>query len=233
MEALRGRAPEEELLTKIYVNSWLYSFVQKYSKESYEMQYEIPPNNACFGNLFPMGYMIWFVNKNKHVILKMASNDINNEVVKKYTDEINAILNKKCLSEDLIESRLAEESMEVISYGFSSVGITKALILVSPSSSSLNLIERSVRLFTLKLMMPHIYSGACAVYLGQKESVPPKIELSKREKEILHWISIGKTNIEIGEILGISSSTVKNHVYKIYKKLNVVNRAQAVASMEM
>jgi transcriptional regulator EpsA len=52
--------------------------------------------------------------------------------------------------------------------------------------------------------------------------------LTPREQEILRWIHIGKSNIEIGTILEISPLTVKNHVQKILRKLNVRNRAQAV-----
>ena len=52
--------------------------------------------------------------------------------------------------------------------------------------------------------------------------------LTVREQEILRWIHLGKSNIEIGAILGISPLTVKNHVQKILRKLNVQNRAQAV-----
>jgi DNA-binding CsgD family transcriptional regulator len=44
----------------------------------------------------------------------------------------------------------------------------------------------------------------------------------------LHWVKNGKTNNEIGQILGISAPTVKNHVQNIMRKLNVNNRAQAV-----
>jgi transcriptional regulator EpsA len=52
--------------------------------------------------------------------------------------------------------------------------------------------------------------------------------LTSREQEILRWIHLGKSNIEIGTILSISPLTVKNHVQKILRKLNVQNRAQAV-----
>jgi len=52
--------------------------------------------------------------------------------------------------------------------------------------------------------------------------------LTEREREILRWIHIGKSNIEIGTILQISPLTVKNHVQKILRKLNVQNRTQAV-----
>ena len=61
---------------------------------------------------------------------------------------------------------------------------------------------------------------------GPKSSVASKITC--REQEIVRWIYLGKSNFEIGAILGISPLTVKNHVQKILRKLNVVNRAQAV-----
>jgi DNA-binding CsgD family transcriptional regulator len=59
-----------------------------------------------------------------------------------------------------------------------------------------------------------------------------KSGLSAREIEILDWVRGGKTNIEIGMILDISSFTVKNHLQRIFKKINVSNRAQAVGKLE-
>ncbi|GAB3626687.1 DNA-binding response regulator [Pandoraea terrae] len=56
--------------------------------------------------------------------------------------------------------------------------------------------------------------------------------LSPREREILDWVRNGKTNQEIGMILDISAFTVKNHLRRIFQKLNVMNRAQAVATFE-
>jgi DNA-binding CsgD family transcriptional regulator len=53
--------------------------------------------------------------------------------------------------------------------------------------------------------------------------------LSEREHEILHWVKSGKTNFEIGMILTISPNTVKNHLKRIFQKLDVSCRAQAVA----
>lgn len=52
--------------------------------------------------------------------------------------------------------------------------------------------------------------------------------LTAREIEILKWLYHGKSNFEIGMILNISRLTVKNHVQKILRKLNVMNRTQAV-----
>lgn len=56
--------------------------------------------------------------------------------------------------------------------------------------------------------------------------------LSLREVEIMRWVCMGKTNLEVGMILDISSFTVKNHLQRIFRKLQVINRAQAVAKME-
>jgi DNA-binding CsgD family transcriptional regulator len=58
------------------------------------------------------------------------------------------------------------------------------------------------------------------------------VGLSAREVDIMEWVRKGKTNQEIGMILDISAFTVKNHVQRIFKKLDVVNRAQAVAKIE-
>jgi len=57
--------------------------------------------------------------------------------------------------------------------------------------------------------------------------------LSVREKDIMHWVKEGKTNVEIGMILDISAFTVKNHLQRIFKKLDVMNRAQAVSAYKM
>ena len=53
--------------------------------------------------------------------------------------------------------------------------------------------------------------------------------LSPREQEIMRWMTEGKTNMQIAEIVGISSFTVKNHVQRIFRKLGATNRTQAVA----
>jgi len=56
----------------------------------------------------------------------------------------------------------------------------------------------------------------------------PTPYLTKREIEILQWCYSGKTNPEIAQILNISRSTVKNHIYNIFAKLDVSNKTQAV-----
>jgi len=53
------------------------------------------------------------------------------------------------------------------------------------------------------------------------------LNLTTRESEVLLWITRGKTNREIGEILGASHRTINKHSENIYKKLNVENRTSA------
>ncbi len=53
--------------------------------------------------------------------------------------------------------------------------------------------------------------------------------LTTREKEVLGCIVKGMSNAEIADILSVSESTAKKHVTNILTKLNVANRAQAVA----
>jgi len=51
--------------------------------------------------------------------------------------------------------------------------------------------------------------------------------LTQREKTILKYMAIGKTNIEIAEELFVSTHTIKAHVSSIMRKLGVSNRIKA------
>ena len=51
--------------------------------------------------------------------------------------------------------------------------------------------------------------------------------LTRREAEILALVAVGETNCRISEQLSISHNTVRTHLYKIFKKINVSNRLQA------
>ncbi len=53
------------------------------------------------------------------------------------------------------------------------------------------------------------------------------LPLTRRESEILAWVAVGKTNPEIGIILGISSRTVSKHVEHILERLGVETRTAA------
>ncbi|AXU19448.1 DNA-binding response regulator [Novosphingobium sp. THN1] len=56
-----------------------------------------------------------------------------------------------------------------------------------------------------------------------------KLGLTDREAEVLLWISYGKSNGMISEVLAISPRTVQKHLERIYEKLGVETRAAAAA----
>lgn len=53
--------------------------------------------------------------------------------------------------------------------------------------------------------------------------------LTPRETEVLSWIAKGKTNRDVGEILGMSPRTVNKHLEHVFEKLGVETRAAAAA----
>ena len=53
--------------------------------------------------------------------------------------------------------------------------------------------------------------------------------MTVREQPYKYWISRGKTNKEVGLILGGSPRTVNKHLEHIFEKLGVVTRAAAVS----
>jgi DNA-binding NarL/FixJ family response regulator len=54
--------------------------------------------------------------------------------------------------------------------------------------------------------------------------------LTEREADVLLWISRGKANREISEILGISPRTVNKHLEQVFEKMGIENRASAAAA---
>jgi DNA-binding CsgD family transcriptional regulator len=53
--------------------------------------------------------------------------------------------------------------------------------------------------------------------------------LTERETEVLTWVAEGKSNRDVGIILGIESATVKKHLEHIFRKIGVETRTAAVA----
>jgi DNA-binding response OmpR family regulator len=64
---------------------------------------------------------------------------------------------------------------------------------------------------------------------GDEQLLQKTLQLTGREAEVLLWISRGKSNREIGEILHISPRTVNKHLEQVFVKLGVENRASATA----
>jgi DNA-binding NarL/FixJ family response regulator len=64
---------------------------------------------------------------------------------------------------------------------------------------------------------------------GQVPSRLLTASLTPRETEVLSWIAKGKTNRDVGEILGMSPRTVNKHLEHVFEKLGVETRAAAAA----
>jgi len=58
------------------------------------------------------------------------------------------------------------------------------------------------------------------------------VSLTSRQIDVLRLLCEGRSNKEIGRMLGVSQKTVKVHVTAIFKALNVVNRTQAAAKAD-
>ena len=61
-----------------------------------------------------------------------------------------------------------------------------------------------------------------------RKDLDPSPALSPKERQVLHLLASGDTVRQIGDKLFISNSTTKTHITRIYEKLSVGNRAQAV-----
>lgn len=64
---------------------------------------------------------------------------------------------------------------------------------------------------------------------GEENLLQQSLGVTTREAEVLLWVSRGKANRDIGEILQISPRTVKKHLEQVFVKLGVGTRASAAA----
>jgi LuxR family transcriptional regulator, positive regulator of biofilm formation len=80
-----------------------------------------------------------------------------------------------------------------------------------------------------ELWYPRKILAKCITASRKHKHVPKsgRVNLTKREKEILLRIFSGESNQEISDKLCISYHTVKTHVYNIYRKIDTPDRFQA------
>jgi DNA-binding CsgD family transcriptional regulator len=86
-----------------------------------------------------------------------------------------------------------------------------------------------------RLVVRHMCEQTQCLLLFEEQQTAPQpaalesLGLTNREAEVLHWVAQGKTDAEIGTILGVSPRTVQKHLEQIYQKLGVENRTAAAA----
>jgi DNA-binding CsgD family transcriptional regulator len=79
----------------------------------------------------------------------------------------------------------------------------------------------------LQLMAVHAQDAAVRL-LSQTPAKPPSPRLSAREIEILRWTMEGKSAWAVGELLSISEHTVNYYLRRVFQKLDVSSKHQAV-----
>lgn len=63
---------------------------------------------------------------------------------------------------------------------------------------------------------------------GFEELAPTDSKLSKRQKQLIVMLDRGLSNREIADELGISEHTVKVHLWRLFRRLNVKSRTQTI-----
>jgi DNA-binding CsgD family transcriptional regulator len=84
----------------------------------------------------------------------------------------------------------------------------------------------------LQATIPYLHDALLHSDGKESDQIPANLSriLSSREREVLKWLSEGKSNWEIGQILSLSHRTVKLHVHNLMRKFGAMNRYQLVAN---
>lgn len=86
----------------------------------------------------------------------------------------------------------------------------------------------SRKAFIVNLVVPHLHNALVQMVASHYKSQTAP-HLSSREREVLKWLCIGKSNEEIAIVLDLSIWTVKTHVKNVIRKLQVSGRSHAAA----
>ena len=79
----------------------------------------------------------------------------------------------------------------------------------------------------LSLASTYVHNRLCTM---KRKSREDEVRMTARELEVLKWISAGKSDWQIGQILSISAKTVNYHVENVKRKFGVATRIQAVVA---
>ena len=77
----------------------------------------------------------------------------------------------------------------------------------------------------LQMISVHLFNRLAEIGAAWKTG---QVTLTEREIQCLSWTAAGKTSLEIAEILGLSEHTVNHYLNQVTRKLEAVNRTQAV-----
>jgi len=127
---------------------------------------------------------------------------------------------KQLLADTTLQAALAEQLVRLRQQGAS-----------SPARALLQVGTRRLEITVVSSIGPNewLFRLTETSLVVEEVVLQRALSISSRESEVLLWVSRGKSNREIGEILTISPRTVDKHVAQIFAKLGVANRASAAA----
>ena len=138
------------------------------------------------------------------------------------TSHVNEVLEAANDDNDWLNSKLHQELRQWLSMEPSN-GMSLRLKAPNSTLRVLFLGESNKQEYLLKLVDTDVPNDSLLLQNS--------LNLTAREAEVLLWIAKGKTNRDIGEILGTSPRTINKHSDNIYKKLGVENRTSAAAKV--
>ncbi len=103
---------------------------------------------------------------------------------------------------------------------------------VTKSGDGETLLEALRRVLAGELYLPAHLQDRLAVGLGGGRGIADRFGLTDGQRRVVELLREGKSNRDIGELLGLTEGTVKVHVSKIFRKLGVVSRAEAIALLQ-
>jgi len=99
----------------------------------------------------------------------------------------------------------------------------------SPSS------KQTVTEEAAKIIATYCWSGMALYSFNSNSAKAPQKSklLTRRQKDCLHWASLGKSDWEIGKVLGLSHHTVHRHIEAAKHRLEVSTRVQAIRALDI
>ncbi|MGL4449297.1 MAG: LuxR C-terminal-related transcriptional regulator, partial [Shewanella sp.] len=94
--------------------------------------------------------------------------------------------------------------------------------------SEAHVIRGIEQVLTGQLWLPRRVLDTLYQEAQQRRARGCRLPLSRREWDILNHVSAGHSNHTIAQLLFVSDNTIKSHIYRLFKKIDVHTRAQAL-----